>query len=134
MTVQPSETFVFQASGPDFRPGMLAIPFSAAYGAGEIATFGIAAGEAARRGSALYIPPSVLPGTGSALERVAAHLATLQPALRDAGAMDFVLHMTSHGTTSGNFEFSRRELAALAALDCHLLCRSVSMESESDGT
>ncbi|NJD24055.1 MAG: hypothetical protein FIB06_01470 [Betaproteobacteria bacterium] len=134
MATFPLDAFVFQASGPDFRPSSLAITFAAAHDPGEIATFGAFAGQCAPRGSALYIAPAVIAGSGSPLERLAEHLAIIQPALRSAGATDFVLHVTSHGTASGNVEFSRRELAALAVLDCHIFYRSGSMESESDGT
>jgi hypothetical protein len=118
--VPTPDTFAFQASGPGFRPSTLAIAFSAAYDPGEVATFGTFAGQPAPRGSALYIAPATLSGSGSRLEQLAAHLAVIQPALRAAGATDFILHVTHHGATSGNFELTRREVTALATLDCHL--------------
>jgi hypothetical protein len=112
--------YVFQASGPEFHPRSLSLGFIDAFDPGEVATFGPHAGSPAPLGSARYAPPDDRRGTGSALEAFTEYLAEIQPQLRAAGATAFILHVTRTFTGVCREELTRRELQAIARLDCHL--------------
>lgn len=119
-------TLYFQATGAHFQPFETGLSWAASFAPGTEASFGGRKGKVVAHGGALYRVPDGLPTEPgkSAYETAFAHLAALQPALRTAGATDFVLHLRK--ASAGPFleEFTRSELRCLAALDCHLFIAS----------
>lgn len=111
----------FQASGAEFHPNRMGLAFSNSFEPGAVATFGGHRGQVVAFGGALYQVPNHLPADSRAsqLETALAHLAVLLPAFRAAGATKFILHMNRTFQGRYNEEFTRSELQALAALDCH---------------
>lgn len=112
----------FQARGPAFQPRRLSLPWLDAFHAGEVATFGGSRGRPVAFGCAVYRVPDDPTAAATPGEFAAAceHLATLMPALRAAGATDFILHVHHPFVERCTLELTRREVQALAALDCHL--------------
>lgn len=112
----------FQAKGPGFQPSRVNLPFSHAFAPGSMATFGGWQGSIANFGAALYVVPVNLPASPGESDLTAAlkHLASLLPLFQAAGADEFVLHLHRQYEVHCNEEFTRRELALLSSLGCHL--------------
>lgn len=112
---------VFQADGPEFRPGRMDLRLIESFEPNTAATFGEIRGQVVSFGSALYRVPDDLPRAekDSQLEIALAHLADLLPEFRAAGATSFILHM--HRTFQGHCteEFTLKELRMLLSLDCY---------------
>jgi len=117
-----SRSLSLQASGLHFQPSQVPLALSASFAPNTTASFGGSVGRVVAFGSALYaVPPDLPCGPRDSYFEVAfAHLAELLPAFRSAGATEFVLHLHRRFARECHEEFTRRELQALASLDCHL--------------
>jgi hypothetical protein len=115
-----THTFSFQARGTAFHASATGLSFAESFEPGSTATFGGSRGTVVPFGAALYVVPE-LPRDGkeSDFYAVFAHIHSLLPTLRNAGATEFILHLRREFASQCNEEFTREELRLLASLDCH---------------
>ena len=115
-----THAFRFQARGSAFHPRAAGLKFVESFEPGALATFGGSRGTVVPYGAALYAVPN-LPHTDrqSDFHAVFTHLQSVLPALRNAGATEFILHLHRAFPSQCNEEFTREELRLLASLDCH---------------
>jgi hypothetical protein len=116
-----THTFAFQARGSGFRPSATGLNIAQSFEPGSQATFGGSRGTVVSFGAALYAVPALSHNDReSDFHAVFAHLQSILPALRKAGATEFILHLRRNFPAECNEEFTREELRMLASLDCHL--------------
>jgi hypothetical protein len=114
-------TFTFQARGSGFHPSAAGLDFVQSFEPGSQATFGGSRGTVVSFGAALYAVPELSRnGRESHFHTVFVHLHSVLPALRKAGATEFILHLRRDFSSERNEEFTREELRMLASLDCLL--------------
>ena len=120
--MSPHRTFLFQATGPNFRPAQVGLDFAQQFDSGSVATFGGSRGQVVPFGGALYpVPTSPSASSRDSELRVAlVHLNQLISAFRAAGASEFALHIDRRFQGQCNEEFTRAELQMLASLGCHV--------------
>lgn len=114
-------TLLFQAEGAEFRPSGMGLPLAKVFNPGEVKTFGGRAGHVVGHGGATFrVPDGLACGADeSQYEAAINHLPELLPAIRTAGATDFILHMRRTCPSLCNWEFTPAELHLLASLGCH---------------
>jgi hypothetical protein len=116
-----AHAFTFQARGDGFHPSAVGVAFAESFEPGTQATFGSSRGAVVPFGAALYtVPPLARHGRESDFHAVFAHLQSLLPTFREAGATEFILHLRRDFPSECNEEFTREELRMLASIDCHL--------------
>ena len=104
----------FSAAGDGFTPSKITAPFTNAHDPGEIGRAGRYRGIPDPNGYASFDAPEDVPKKIEYLHRI---VVPLIPALREAGADDFWLRITSH-CDSGAIGFSKEEIKMLAELQC----------------
>ena len=108
----------FHASGDHFQPSMVGYEFAFYVEPGTLATSGRYKGCPLPYGKAEIIAPHEITNPSEQLLAVCRLASELLPALRNAGATNFYLHVLREYTAQCNEELTTEEMKLIASLDC----------------
>jgi hypothetical protein len=107
----------FHATGDCYKPSTIPFAFARQNDVGDIATIGRFRGQPAPYGSPEVEVSDNLPWAEK-IPTLVATVLPLLPKMKEAGADDFYVSAGYFYGTQCNLEFSSKELALLASLDC----------------